>query len=237
MKDLPNSPEDKEIEIVAERPAPNGSSSSEAYQKLTSNLRHILVPFGWTRTITAPNQSLPHHRVFYRSPSGRTLRRLDEAVTYLQDINSCHCYLDTGLRFDEVFSFDVGVGGLALPLTIQTTRCLNWFVTKSSEEVLAIKQFLLTQTNGDLLAGLYYQRQPLQDGPLNYHMAYELAHSGVMPLSFGPIRSQFTSLNPIALMNGYGDNLPKVYDAQLRQRFSYSNHFFCFKGIYFGTDC
>ena len=58
----------------------------------------IPVPYGWCRTISEHN----HQTVYYISPSGRVFLTPTEINEYLQQSNSCKCYLTD---INEVFIY------------------------------------------------------------------------------------------------------------------------------------
>lgn len=53
--------------------------------------------------------------IFYTSPSGRVLLSIEDVISYLEEVDSCKCFYDSDLNFNEIFSFDTDRCSLLLP--------------------------------------------------------------------------------------------------------------------------
>lgn len=70
---------------------------------------YVIVPFQWGRYMTSSGY------IFYTSPSGRVLLSIEDVISYLEEVDSCKCFYDSDLNFNEIFSFDTDRCSLLLP--------------------------------------------------------------------------------------------------------------------------
>lgn len=106
----------EETVVSSTPPVPLPVPSSAAVSML-HQLSYVLVPYGWTRSIS------PSGTIFYVTPSGRVLLSKRDVEEYLREKHTCKGTLDQDQYIDEVFSFDPSFASMQLPPPPVGTGC------------------------------------------------------------------------------------------------------------------
>ncbi|KAI2811527.1 DNA- binding [Blomia tropicalis] len=100
----------------------------------------LQLPYGWKRKIKFINSK--EGKVFYVTPSGHVLCNKEEIVRYLETKNSCKCYLNLTLKFEEVFDFELDTKVQQATSKSCPSRCDDW--AQSISNMMLRSQIILT---------------------------------------------------------------------------------------------